>query len=92
MEKILLSQCRLSGVAIPKWAQNYINIKKEFAKVYETKGHWQDLTVRSMLEMVDMEFEGVAGHGRDECFNLALLATHLLRKSGQLTSFENMRV
>lgn len=59
---------------VPKYFMNWLNVKKEFAKVYNRKARG----MVEMLNMLELELEGRHHSGIDDCHNISRICTKML--------------
>jgi len=59
---------------IPSHFNKWINVKKEFSKLYETKSYG----MKFMLNILGLELEGRHHSGIDDCKNIARICTQML--------------
>eukprot|EP00041_Stephanoeca_diplocostata_P005104 m.56475 g.56475 ORF g.56475 m.56475 type:complete len:425 (+) comp15579_c0_seq4:222-1496(+) len=73
-------QCHFSSIQYPKFARQWINIRKHFGNRYKLRGG-----VREMLRTLGMRFEGREHCGLDDSRNIARIALQLIRDGRPLT-------
>ncbi|EEB15175.1 3' histone mRNA exonuclease, putative [Pediculus humanus corporis] len=76
MSKFLVSQCHYSNVPIPKWGKTWVNLKKTFKNFYQ-KGE-NRICLKTMLEMLNMEFIGRPHCGLDDAKNIARILLKMI--------------
>ncbi|KAG1659349.1 3'-5' exoribonuclease 1 [Nymphon striatum] len=75
VSRFLLTQCKLCKIPVPKYAKQWINIRKSFRNLYNCeilKG------ITSMLDALGLAFEGRQHSGLDDSKNIARIAINIL--------------
>ena len=85
VDKFLVPECRRKGLAIPRWAKQWLDIRKKFAKCLELES-WLNLS--GMLGVLGLEFEGREHSGIDDSRNIAKILVELINR-GFKTSKHN---
>ncbi|XP_071442639.1 ERI1 exoribonuclease 3-like isoform X2 [Hetaerina americana] len=74
--KVMLpAQCRLSGIPVPHYMKQWINIKKTFGEATGIYGHG----LMKMLRMLNLKHIGRHHSGIDDCRNIANIVKELAR-------------
>ena len=74
MARFLYTQCKLCEITYPEWGTEWINIRKSFSSYYKLKLSG----IGTMLNSLDMSFEGQLHSGIDDARNIARIAIQLL--------------
>ena len=71
--RFLRLSCQQAELEVPGWAEKWINIRKGFANFYKTSTttHMKLPGLQTMLNKLDMEFEGNPHSGLDDATNIA---------------------
>ncbi|CAL1538274.1 unnamed protein product [Lymnaea stagnalis] len=75
MARFLRTQTELSGIAFPKWAKQWINLRKAYTAFYGCGR----INLHQMLEDLGMKFQGRPHCGLDDARNIAAIAIRLLQ-------------
>lgn len=75
MARFLKTQVELSGISFPRWAKQWINLRKAYAAFYGSKR----VNLHKMLEDLGMEFQGRPHSGLDDARNIAAVTVRLLQ-------------
>ena len=75
LKTCLPRQLEYTNDKVPRHFKKWINIKKEFTKLYGTKGRG----MVEMLEKLGLELEGRHHSGIDDCHNIAKICTKMLQ-------------
>ncbi|GAB1604417.1 3'-5' exoribonuclease 1-like [Argonauta hians] len=75
MGRFLYYQCQYSEVQFPRWARQWINIRRRYESFYDCK---KAGGIKGMLEMLGMAFEGQLHCGLDDARNIARIAIRLM--------------
>ncbi|CAF1406728.1 unnamed protein product [Rotaria sordida] len=73
--KFLRMQCHLSSIDYPRWAKEWINIRKEFAKFYPVRR----CGIEKMLNNLGLSFDGRRHSGIDDAINIARITLELMK-------------
>lgn len=73
IENFLTLQCLFSGVTFPRYAREYVNLRRHCHSFYKIRGG-----VARMLHELGMEFEGREHSGIDDTRNIARIAVKML--------------
>ncbi|CAF3273623.1 unnamed protein product [Rotaria socialis] len=82
--KFLQVQCRLSSIVYPQWAEEWIDIRKEFSRFYSVRRGG----IEKMLHRLGLTFDGRPHSGIDDSINIARITLELL-KDGCVLSFND---
>lgn len=67
-------QCLMSGIAYPDWARKWVNLKRLFVEFYGMQANEKQLpSLRNMVEMAGLKFDGKLHSGMDDVNNMAKL-------------------
>ncbi|CAG5136634.1 unnamed protein product [Candidula unifasciata] len=75
MARFLKTQVELSGISFPRWAKQWINLRKAYAAFYGCKR----VNLHKMLEDLGMKFQGRPHCGLDDAQNIAAVTVRLLQ-------------
>ncbi|BFY98839.1 hypothetical protein BsWGS_01879 [Bradybaena similaris] len=75
MARFLKTQVELSGISFPRWAKQWINLRKAYGAFYGSKR----VNLHKMLEDLGMEFQGRPHSGLDDARNIAAVTVRLLQ-------------
>lgn len=89
MSRFLFYQCQYSDVPFPKWAYNWVNIRRRYQNFYNCK---KVHGLIGMLEMLGMTFEGQLHCGLDDARNIARIAIRLMIDGCELKVNEYLEV
>ena len=79
-------QCQYSGLPIPKWATEWVNICKEYKNFYG----FIRASLKLMLVSFEMKFEGRPHSGLDDTRNIARVALRMLKDGNPLVINERL--
>ena len=79
-------QCDVSGLAFPRWARQWVNIRKSFSNMYKCRR----TNLASMLENLGMTFEGRQHSGIDDARNIARIALCMMKDGCNLRLNERL--
>lgn len=74
MARFLKTQTELSGIPFPRWAKQWINLRKAYTAFYACGR----VNLHQMLEELGMKFQGRPHCGLDDARNIAAIALRLL--------------
>ncbi|CAF0722901.1 unnamed protein product [Adineta ricciae] len=83
----LQMQCRLNSLPYPEWANQWINIRKVFARFYSMRS----CGIVKMLQKLGFSFEGQQHSGLDDSTNIARIAVQLLKDGCILSLNDGIR-
>ena len=64
----------MSNIAFPIWAQRWVNLKRLFVEFYGMQANEKQLpSLRNMVEMAGLKFDGKLHSGMDDVNNMAKL-------------------
>ena len=67
-------QCLMSKIDYPSWAKRWVNLKRLFVDFYGEKANEKQLpSLRNMVEMAGLKFDGRLHSGMDDVNNMAKL-------------------
>ncbi|XP_059165844.1 3'-5' exoribonuclease 1-like [Physella acuta] len=75
MARFLKTQTELSGIPFPRWAKQWINLRKAYTAFYACGR----VNLHQMLEELGMKFQGRPHCGLDDARNIAAIALRLLQ-------------
>lgn len=78
--RFLRLSCQQAGLEVPVWAEKWINLRKGFANFYKasTTNHQKLPGLQTMLNKLDMEFEGNPHSGLDDATNIARVVSRMV--------------
>lgn len=71
MGKFLPGQCTLSGIPLPGYASEWVNVRKHYRRYYKAEKYETPLNLELMLEKLGLGFEGRPHSGIDDARNIA---------------------
>lgn len=74
IRRFLSRQLEISGLTFPKWARQWINLRKVFCNFYESPRY----NLENMLLKLGLKFEGRPHCGLDDSKNIARIVINLL--------------
>lgn len=80
MGRFLHTQCCLSGIEFPKYAKKWVNIRKTYSNFYQCKR----LSLKQMLELLDLQFVGRPHCGLDDARNISRVLLYLVQDGASL--------
>ena len=86
MSRFMKLQCDVSGLAFPRWARQWVNIRKSFSNMYKCRR----TNLASMLENLGMTFEGRQHSGIDDARNIARIALCMMKDGCNLRLNERL--
>lgn len=89
MSRFLFSQCDYSDIPFPRWAYNWVNLRRRYLSFYDCK---KVHGLVGMLEMLGMTFEGQLHCGLDDSYNIARIAIRLMLDGCELKVNECLEV
>ena len=75
MSRFMKLQCDVSRLPFPRWARQWINIRKSFSNMYKCRR----TNLANMLENLGMTFEGRQHSGIDDARNIARIALCMMK-------------
>jgi len=79
--RFLRLSCQQSKTDVPLWAEKWVNIRKGFANFYKTNANGPHIKLpglQTMLDKLDMEFEGSPHSGLDDATNIARIVSRMI--------------
>lgn len=77
MGKFLPEQCTLSGIPIPGFASQWVNVRKHYRRYYKAEEK-TPLTLEGIIENLGMSFEGRPHSGIDDARNIAKILVRMV--------------
>ncbi|KAK2174699.1 hypothetical protein NP493_783g01046 [Ridgeia piscesae] len=75
MSRFMKLQCEISSLPFPRWARQWINVRKTFSNMYKCRR----TNLANMLENLGMTFEGHQHSGIDDARNIARIALCMMQ-------------
>jgi len=90
--RFLRLSCDQADLAVPLWAQRWVNLRKGFANFYRsnTGSHLKLPGLQTMLEKLDLEFEGSPHSGLDDARNIARVVSRMVADGAVLKVNERL--
>lgn len=90
--RFLRLSCHQINIDVPVWATRWCNIRKAFANFYRSNSSTKIKApgLQTMLNSLDLEFEGSPHSGLDDATNIARVATRIIKDGGQLRVNERL--
>ncbi|KAL9649897.1 hypothetical protein ABK040_011370 [Willaertia magna] len=76
LNTMLKKQCEIDNISIPSFYKQWINIKKEFTRIYKEKAYG----MTSMLNYFKLELKGRHHSGIDDCLNITRVVQEILKQ------------
>jgi len=92
--RFLRLACKQTSLEVPIWAEKWINIRKGFANFYKTSttNHIKLPGLQTMLDKLDMEFEGNPHSGLDDATNIARVVSRMIMDGAILKVNEKLEL
>jgi len=92
--RFLRLSCQQAELEVPGWAEKWINIRKGFANFYKTSTttHMKLPGLQTMLNKLDMEFEGNPHSGLDDATNIARVVSRMIMDGAILKVNEKLEL
>jgi len=92
--RFLRLSCQQNSIEVPTWAEKWINIRKGFANFYKTSTttHTKLPGLQTMLDKLDMEFEGNPHSGLDDATNIARVVSRMVLDGAVLKVNEKLEL
>jgi len=92
--RFLRLSCQQASLEVPAWAEKWINIRKGFANFYKTSTttHYKLPGLQTMLDKLDMEFEGNPHSGLDDATNIARVVSRMVMDGAILKVNEKLEL
>jgi len=90
--RFLRLACHQTGLAVPVWAERWVNLRKGFANFYKasTTNHLKLPGLQTMLDKLDLEFEGNPHSGLDDAKNIARVVSRMVADGAVLKVNERL--
>lgn len=86
MSHFFLRSCLVNNIRYPKYALQWINVRRAFAGYYKEKHY----NLKDMLKYLGMSFQGRLHSGHDDAKNLALIVIRMLEDGAYIAINERL--
>lgn len=90
--RFLRLACEQTQLEMPSWARHWVNVRKGFANFYRTSstGNIRLPGLATMLERLDLDFEGIPHSGLDDAVNIARVVSRMVADGANLKVNERL--
>jgi len=93
--RFLRLSCQQAEIEVPLWAEKWVNIRKGFSNFYKTNPTGPNVRLpglQTMLDKLDMEFEGNPHSGLDDATNIARVVSRMVMDGAILKVNEKLEL